>query len=181
MKKINNKPMSTAYIKDFIAAYFEKPKDNERGSDVLIYLMYLIGDGKTAPMPLMNLTLCALDLNPDTESEDIFGDGPDPEELFCFVESEDGRKWFPLYSDVSEIGEAVNTNVVREVSVRSIVEAALDTETIDGIMINPDSDSFAVSKIVFERMLEKAEGFKGMEEAGVVMNPATSKKNKRRK
>ena len=150
--------METAILKESVTEFLEDPCD-ERGFYVMTHLMLLAGTGAKAYMTLLNLTRCALDFNPDTEAKDLFGDGPEPEELFTFVESEDGRRWFPLFTDKNEIGDALKTNAVRVVTVRSIIEAALDSEAIDGIIINPNSDSFALSKITFEHMLELADRF----------------------
>ena len=148
--------METAILKESVTEFLEDPCD-ERGFYVMTHLMLLAGTGAKAYMTLLNLTRCALDFNPDTEAKDLFGDGPEPEELFTFVESEDGRRWFPLFTDKNEIGDALKTNAVRVVTVRSIIEAALDSEAIDGIIINPNSDSFALSKVAFEYLLEKAD------------------------
>ncbi len=157
-----NELLETTYLKDSVVEYLEDPFD-ERAFYVMTHLAVLAGTGARAFMPLLNLTRCVLDFNPDTEAEDLFEDGPEPEELFMFVESEDGRRWFPLFTDKNELDGAEKTNAVRAVTVRSIIEAAMDSEAIDGIIINPNSDSFALSKITFEHMLELADRFADMD------------------
>ena len=164
-------------LKDFIAEY-EIDHIDEKAIDVMFYLAVLMGEDSKAPMPLMNVIRVALDLNPDTEIEDVFEDGPEPEELFVFIESEDGRRWFPIFTDMKEIDGAEKTNAVREVPIKSIVEAALDAEVIDGIMINPNSDAFAIADFALEFLLEKAEELKGIKGSGVDVRPASSKNKK---
>ena len=85
-----NELLETTYLKDSVVEYLEDPFD-ERAFYVMTHLAVLAGTGARALMPLLNLTRCVLDFNPDTEAEDLFEDGPEPEELFMFVESEDGR------------------------------------------------------------------------------------------
>ena len=61
-------------LKDFIAEY-EIDHIDEKAIDVMFYLAVLMGEDSKAPMPLMNVIRVALDLNPDTEIEDVFEDG----------------------------------------------------------------------------------------------------------
>ena len=138
-----NELLETTYLKESVAEYLEEPSD-ERAFYVVMHLAALAGTGAKALMPLLDLTLLAMDFNPDTEPEDLFEDGPDPEELFMFVESEDGHRWFPLFTDKGELGGVEKTNAVRAVNVRSIIEAAMEYEAFDGIIINPNSDNFAL-------------------------------------
>lgn len=181
MKKTdeNNELIETTFLKDSVEEYLKDPVD-EKAIDVVTHLVFLAGTGKKALMPLLNLTRLALDFNPDTEAGDLFEDGPEPDELFTFIEVEDGRLWFPLFTCKDEIGEAVKTNAVKAVPIKSILEAALDAESIEGIIINPESDGFALSKVTFGFILEKAKELEGMEEAGVTFRPVHTK-NKNRK
>lgn len=156
-----NELLETTYLKESVAKYLEDPTD-ERAFYVIMHLAALAGTGAKAHMPLLDLTLLAMDFNPDTEPEDLFEDGPDPEELFMFVESEDGHRWFPLFTDRDELGGVEKTNAVRAVNVRSIIEAAMEYEAFDGIIINPNSDNFALSKVTFEHLLEQADRFADM-------------------
>ena len=170
--------METAILKDSVAEFLKDPAD-ERAVYVITHLALLAATGAKAYMPLMNLTRMVLDFNPDTKVEDLFGDSPDPDELFAFIESEDGRRWFPLYTHMSELDGAEKTNAVRVVTVRSIIETALDTEAVDGIMINPNSDSFALSRDAFEFLLEQADKYAEMGiPASAIRSVRIEKKNK---
>ena len=80
---------------------------------------------------------------------------------------------------MSELDGAEKTNAVRVVTVRSIIETALDTEAVDGIMINPNSDSFALSRDAFEFLLEQADKYAEMGiPASAIRSVRIEKKNK---
>ena len=180
MKNKNDNMLDVTLLKEALEVFREYPTETN-AVVVMKSMTILTGMGKKVQMPLINLTRCVLDFNPDTEVEDLFEEGPKPEELFVFVESEDGRRWFPLYTDKDELGDVEKTNAVRAVTIRSVMETTLDIESIDGIMINPDSDAFAVSKEAFEFMLEQAEKFEGMEEVGVSISLDRSDKTNKKK
>ncbi len=86
MKKTdeNNELMETTFLKDSVEEYLKDPVD-EKAIDIVTHLVFLVGTGKKALMPLLNLTRLALDFNPDTEVGDLFEDGPEPEELLTFI------------------------------------------------------------------------------------------------
>ena len=170
--------METTILKESVEEFLKDPCD-ERAVYVMTHVALLAATGSKAYMPLLNLTCMVLDFNPDTKAEDLFGDNPEPDELFAFIESEDGCRWFPLYTDMSELDGAEKTNAVRVVTVRSIIEAALDTEAVDGIMINPNSDSFAISRDAFEFMLEQADKYAEMGiPASAIRSVSIEKKDK---
>ena len=170
--------METTFLKVSVEEYLKDPVD-EKAIDVVTHLVFLVGTGRKALMPLLNLTRLTLDFNPDAEAGELFGEGPEPDELFTFIEGEDGRLWFPLFTDKDEIGEAVKTNAVRAVPIKSILEAALDAESIEGIIINPESDGFALSKVTFGFILEKAKELEGMDGSGVTFRPVRKKNNRK--
>lgn len=172
--------LDVTLLKEALEVFKEDPTE-ENAVVVLKSMTIVAGMGRKVHMPLLDITRCVLDFNPDTEVEDLFEDGPEPEELFVFIESVDGRRWFPLFTDKNELGDVEKTNAIRTVTIRSIMETALNIESIDGIMINPDRDAFAVSKEAFEFMLEQAEMFEGMEEAGVSIRLDRSEKKNTKK
>lgn len=175
----NNELIETTFLKESVEEYLKDP-DDERAVYVMSHLALLAGTGAKALMPLLDLTFCVLDFNPDTEAEDLFENGPEPEELFTFYESDDGRKWFPLFTDRNELGDVEKTNAVRAVTVRSIIEKALESEVIDGIMINPNSDSFALSKVTFEFLLEKADKVAEMDVPASTIRSVRIEKNSKK-
>ena len=167
-----------AVLKDFVTAFEKEPTD-ARAGEVMFYLTILMGCEEKAPVPLMNVTRIALDFNPDTEIEDVFDDSPYPEDHIIVVESEDGRRWFPIFTDRKELNGTEKTNVVREVPIRSILEEAIKAEVIDGIMINPETNAFAIVKEALPFLLEKADELGEIKDCGVDVRPVSSD-NKRK-
>lgn len=163
MKQIKDTYLNNKYIKDSIKECRES--EDMDSAMVFVEIILRMTEAGTAPMPLMDITRIVFELDPDIEVEDIFDGGPEPEEVFVYIETEDGSKWFPLYTDMSEIGVDARDNAVREVPIRNILEKAVYTPGIKGIIVNPHTDGLAISNEGVEFMLERADELLEKDEA----------------
>ena len=103
MKQSKEEFLNNMYIKDSIKECRES-KDMDPSMVFVEIILRMNEEGKV-PMPLMDITRIVFELAPDIEVEDIFDGGPEPEEVFVYIEDEYGNKWFPLYTDMEEIDE----------------------------------------------------------------------------
>jgi hypothetical protein len=163
MKQSKDVFMNNIYIKDSIKECQES--EDMDPSMVFVEIILRMTEEGRAPMPLMDITRIVFELDPDIEVEDIFDGGPEPEEVFVYIEDEDGNKWFPLFTDMSEIGVEARDNAVREVPIRDILEKAIYTPGIKGIIINPHTDGMAINDKGVEFMLERADELLESDEA----------------
>ena len=163
MKQIKDTYLNNRYIKDSI----KECRESEDMDSAMVFaeIMLRMTEAGTAPMPLMNFTSIVFELDPAIEVEDIFDGGPEPDELFVYIEDEDGNRWFPLYTDMEEIGVEARDNAVREVPIREILEKAIYTPGIKGIIVNPHTDALAINDKGVEFMLDKADELLESDEA----------------
>ena len=163
MKQSKEECLNNMYIKDSIKEC--KESEDKDPAMVFVEIILRMNEEGKAPMPLMDITHIVFELDPDIEAEDIFDGGPEPEEVFVFVEDEDGNKWFPLYTDMEEIDVCARGNAVREVPIRNILEKAIYTPGIKGIIVNPHTDGLAINNEGIGFMLERADDLLEREEA----------------
>lgn len=151
--------LNTMYIKEIIEEFYEN-QDEEHSLNLFGHItLRLMEDGK-APMALMNANYITLALDPDIEAEEVFEDGPDPEEMFVTVTGENGRPWFPLYTDRNEMGQIAKTNAVKEVPIIDIFRKALEAPGFNGVLVNPHTDGFRLSKEALELIVNKVDELK---------------------
>ncbi len=163
MKQSKDVFLNNMYIKDSIKECKESVDMDP--SMVFVEIILRMTEGGKAPMPLMDITRIVFELDPDIEIDDIFDGGPEPEEVFVYIEDENGNKWFPLYTDMEEIDVEARANAVREVPIRDILEKAIYTPGIKGIVVNPHTDGLAISNEGVEFMLERTDELQDREEA----------------
>ena len=163
MKQSKDEFLNNMYIKDSIKECRES--EDMDPTMVLVEIILRMNEAGKAPMPLMDITRIVFEFDPDIEVEDIFDGGPEPEEVFVFIEDEDGNKWFPLYTDMEEIEIEARGNAVREVPIRAILEKAIYTPGIKGIVVNPHTDGLAINNGGVEFMLDKLDALQERDEA----------------
>ena len=155
MKQSKEEFLNNMYIKDSIKECRES--EDQDPSMVFVEIILRMNEEGKAPMPLMDVTRIVFELDPDIDVEDVFDGGPEPEEVFVFVEDGNGDKWFPLYTDMEEIDECARGNTVREVPIRTILDMAMYAPGIKGIVVNPHTDGMAISNEGVEFILERAD------------------------
>lgn len=163
MKQSKDEFLNNMYIKDSLKECRES--EDMDPSMVLVEIILRMNEAGKAPMPLMDITRIVFEFDPDVEVEDIFDGGPEPEEVFVFIEDEAGNKWFPLYTDMEEIDAEARGNTVREVPIRAILEKAVYTPGIKGIVVNPRTDGLAISNDGVEFMLDRLDALQERDEA----------------
>lgn len=142
--KTNDEELNEIYIKE-AAQDFLKSDEPEDMFLLIAQIVDRIHDGGTVPVPMMNSTDIVWGVPPDAELEDVFPEDYDLERHSCLVEV-GGEKWFPLFTDIDELGGLVDTNAVEDVPIKTVIELAFEDEEISGIVINPESEGLAMRK-----------------------------------
>ena len=160
-KQTMDELMNTMYIKEIVE---EANKENSEDNvvSVFLHLMLRVKEEGLAPMAFQNPISFLLGLDPDMELEDVFEGIGDTEERFVVLE-DNGFKWIPLFTDRTEMADLEQTNKVREVPIRDILEEAAYKDGIVGIVINPFTDGFAIFKPILESMLEEIDKLNDLE------------------
>lgn len=153
--KTNDELYNTMYIKEIIQEFYED-ETPEKCFNICGHLLIRMAEGGLAPMPLMNIVRIVFNLDSDSDVEDMFPEGDDPEE-FVFLTKEDGTKWLPLYTDRSEFKDRIKDNRVKEVPIRDIIEQAFDRDDIEGVIINPETEHYVLIREALEFLLENEE------------------------
>ena len=156
--KTEDETLNSVFIKDYLKTYFENETE-ENAFMIYGQLMLRICEGGKAPMPLMNITNVALSLDPDVEAEDMFPDMPESE-LYVKIKGVNGRYWLPLFTDRSEMQGLTDTNQVKEVPIKEIVELAHSLPGLNGVLINPFTDGFTLVQEQLDIMIETAPQWK---------------------
>lgn len=156
--KTEDETLNSVFIKDYLKTYFENETE-ENAFMIYGQLMLRICEGGKAPMPLMNITNVALSLDPDVEAEDMFPDMPESE-LYVKIKGVNGRYWLPLFTDRSEMQGLTDTNQVKEVPIKEIVELAHSLPGLNGVLINPFTDGFTLVQEQLAIMIETAPQWK---------------------
>ena len=156
--KTEDETLNSVFIKDYLKTYFENETE-ENAFMIYGQLMLRICEGGKAPMPLMNITNVALSLDPDVEAEDMFPDMPESE-LYVKIKGVNGRYWLPLFTERSEMQGLADTNQVKEVPIKEIVELAHSLPGLNGVLINPFTDGFTLVQEQLAIMIETAPQWK---------------------
>ena len=125
---------------------------------VIAELIIRINDEGEAPVVKMNELHIAWGFDPDIETDEVFAGDERIGNRMSVLVTDDGCKWTPLFTGKEELGDVPETNVVTDIPIRTILEYACDDEDIDGIIINPFSDSVALRKEALELILDNADG-----------------------
>ena len=145
------------FIKE-VAEQFVKDPSEENFLQVVAELIVRINDEGTVPTVMMNELHIEFGFDPDIETDKVFaGDKKIGNRMAIFV-TDDRCKWLPLFSTVEEIHDVPETNAIADVPIRTILENACDEEEIDGILINPFTDSIALRKEALVFILDNADG-----------------------
>ena len=154
--KTLDEELNQTYIKEAAQEYL-KSDEPEDMFMLIAQIVVRIHDEGTVPVPMMNSTNIVWGVPADAELEDVFPEDIEPERRSCLVEHED-EKWFPLFTDVDELGGLEDTNVVEDVPIRTVIELAFEDEEVSGLVINPNSEALALRKellAVILNILEK--------------------------
>ena len=76
-----------------------------------------------------------------------------PDEPFDTVTGPDGNEWLTMFTSAGEIEGPEKNSRTKEVPIAAVMKKALGDPGIKGIVINPYTDGFEVSKPALEFML----------------------------
>ena len=145
------------FIKE-VAEQFVKDPSEENFLHVIAELIVRINDEGKAPTIQMNEFHIALGFDPDIETDKVFADDKKIGNRLAIFITDDGSKWLPLFSTVDEIRDVPETNAVADIPIKTILENACEEDGIDGIIINPFTDSVALRKEALMFILDNADG-----------------------
>ena len=78
--------------------------------------------------------------------------------------NDEGEQWMPLFTSREEMGELAESNEVVEVPIREILERLCDDPALAGLVINPETDKFAIDRDGVKYLLEEVDAFEAMTE-----------------
>ena len=148
---------NNVFIKDVVSDMVNDPSE-EKLMHVIAELIIRVNDEGEALMAMMNELHIAWGFSPDIETEDVFSGDEEIGNRMVVVVTDDDRQWIPLYTSRDDIRDLPDSNDIRNVSIRTLLEKACDAEDIDGIVINPHTESLALHKVVIELILDHADG-----------------------
>ncbi len=69
----------------------------------------------------------------------------------------DGKEWFPLFTDMEELHKQPTTNINMNCPIRIILEDALNSDRVEGTVINPFGQSFTLNKDILRILFNHIE------------------------
>ena len=151
-RKTVDEKLNTVYIKEVIGAFTECP-DDDNALMIFAHLLFRISKNGKAPVALKK----------DAVPEDVFESMPEPDTTFV-VCNDEGEQWMPLFTSREEMGELAESNEVVEVPIREILERLCDDPALAGLVINPETDKFAIDRDGVKYLLEEVDAFEAMAE-----------------
>ena len=159
--KDENELLNEIYIKDFAKRMADEPSEEAWVGLMAEFVIRMDNDG-TVPVPLMDMTFVSLELNPYADFDEVIPDEVIREYYFVLVGDRDGHKWMPLFTGREELQDLVNSNEVKDIPIRTVFEKACDDEhedmIVEGIVVNPFTDSIRIPKKLAAYLLENADG-----------------------
>ena len=145
-------------IKDVVEQMLEDPcYDNFL--HVIAELIIRVNDEACVPTPMQNEIHMVWGVEPDAKLEDVFPENTDMgNHIVSFSSDRDGLKWLPIFTSREEVGEYAETNTVKDVPIREILERAYEDDKFAGVIINPNTDGFAIFKETIEIILDSSDG-----------------------
>ena len=125
---------------------------------LMVELIIRINDEGTVPTPFQNEFRVVWGIGPDTELSDVFSEDENMGNKIVVIATDNDRcEWLPLYTSREELRELAETNTVREVPIREIVEQALCDDEFSGIIIKPRTDGLVLHKEALKAILKYAD------------------------
>ena len=140
-------------IKEVVGNMVENPCQ-ENFMHVIAEMVLRINAEATVPTPMQKVTYIVLGLDPDAQLKDAIPRDTEEENKIAVFTDENGTNWLLLFSTFDELQDLQYEHRIDYVPIRDIFEKALEDETIEGILINPYSDSYALRKDVIGFVLE---------------------------
>ena len=148
---------NNVFIKEVVGDLVKDPSE-EKFMHIIAELVIRVNDEGEVPTAMMNELHIAFGLDPDIETDEVFSGEEEIGNHMIVVVTDDGQKWFPLYTSREEIRDIPDSNDIRNVSIRTLLEKACEVDDVDGIIINPATDSVALRKVALGFILDHADG-----------------------
>lgn len=117
-----------------------------------------IAENGEVPMPMVDVNNAFGDLNLD---DIMLGKNFTVEKEVRLrmdtVVDDDNNKWLPLYTSDEELNMGVSSGIVMNTPIKAILENALNSDRVQGLVINPFSEKIMLSKQIVDVMLSKWE------------------------
>ena len=120
---------------------------------LLKVILKRIEDQGTAPTPMVNVNNVQIDVSNLKLGESITMD-QDLRLKVDTMKDGDGKLWIPLFTDEEEIYKGETTNIIFETSIDFLIGSAFSNEEVEGLVINPFGQSFAMSKDLIKIILD---------------------------
>ena len=145
-------------IKEVVGQMLDDPS-YDNFLHVIAELIIRVNDEGCVPTLMLNEIRIVWGVEPDTELEDVFPeDNGMGNKIVAFSSNRDGLKWLPIFTSREEVGDYAETNTVKYVPIREILERAYEDDDAAGIIINPNTDGFALRKEAIEIILNNSDG-----------------------
>ena len=146
------------YIK-FAVEQFRKTNDTEDLIRILAVLEKRIQEDGEAPTPMIDVNNIIDEFDPDKMvAGKPFQIGKEMRLRKETMKGADGKEWFPLFTDMEELNKQPTTNINMNCPIRIILEDALNSDRVEGAVINPFGQSFTLNKEILRIFFNHIEG-----------------------
>ena len=146
------------YIK-FAVEQFRKTNDTEDLIRILAVLEKRIQEDGEAPTPMIDVNNIIDEFDPDKMvAGKPFQIGKEMRLRKETMKGADGKEWFPLFTDMEELNKQSTTNINMNCPIRIILEDALNSDRVEGAVINPFGQSFTLNKEILRIFFNHIEG-----------------------
>ncbi|MBR3532766.1 MAG: ADP-ribosylglycohydrolase family protein [Clostridiales bacterium] len=142
----------------FIKTAIDRVNETRRGEDmimVLDVLMKRMDENGEAPTPMVDVNNVITGLDPDklVMGKD-FTIGEEVRLRKDTVTDGEGREWFPLFTDDEELDKKPMSPIRMNVPIRIILEDGLNSDRVEGVVINPFGQPLQIPKDILKIMFE---------------------------
>ena len=120
---------------------------------LLKVILKRIEDQGTAPTPMVNVNNVQIDVSNLKLGESITMD-QDLRLKVDTMKDGDDKLWIPLFTDEEEIYKGETTNITFETSIDFLIGSAFSNPEVEGLVINPFGQSFAMPKNLIKIILD---------------------------
>lgn len=142
------------YIKMAVEQIYEEQSD-EAFYTLLHVLMKRMDEAGEAPTPMVdvNNVMGAMEVENLIAGDAVVLDR-DMRLQFDTMQDENGRQWFPIFTDEEEIAKGNTANIQMNVSLEVILRNGVLSDRVAGVVINPFGQSFTIKKQVLEVLMD---------------------------
>lgn len=161
-KAVNGDEDVDPYVHNkYIKMGVKRLEETHNVEDLILLLEVLIKrmreDGE-APTPMVDVNNVMGEFDPDKM---ILGKSIEIDKEMRLrkdtMKSSDGSEWFPLFTDIEELNKQPTTNINMNCPIRIILEDALNNDCVEGAVINPFGQSFALNKEILKMLFNHFE------------------------